>query len=69
MPIMIVVAMVAVVVVPIIAAVITTPIIMPVVWAAILLVRVRSPANVYLDLLVGLISICPLLRHHEKVLD
>jgi hypothetical protein len=68
-PITIVVAMVVVVIAPIIAAVVTTPIIAPVVGAAILLVEVRSPANIFLDLLVGLVSICPLLRHHEKVLD
>jgi hypothetical protein len=35
----------------------------------ILLVKVRNPANVFLDLLVGLISICPLLHHREKVLN
>jgi preprotein translocase subunit SecF len=69
MPITIVVTMVAVVVAPIITTIVMTSIIMPVVWVAILLVRVRSPANVFLDLLVGLISICPLLRHHGKVLD
>jgi hypothetical protein len=60
MPIMIVVAAVAVVVAPINAVVITT---------TILLVRSRSPANVFLDLLVGLVSICPLLCHCEQVLD
>jgi hypothetical protein len=60
MPIMIVVAAVAVVVAPINAVVITT---------TILLVRSRSPANVFLDLLVGLVSICPLLCHREQVLD
>jgi hypothetical protein len=54
---------------PIIAVVVTTPIIVPVVWAMILLVEAGSPANVFLDLLVGLISICPLLRHREKVLN
>jgi hypothetical protein len=58
-PITIIVATVAVVVAPIIAAVITMPIIAPVIWAAILLVRA---GNVFLDLLVDLISICPLLR-------
>jgi hypothetical protein len=68
-PITIVITVVAVVVAPIIAAVVTTPIIAPVVWAVILLVGVRNPANVFLDLLVGLISICPLLRHCEEVLD
>jgi hypothetical protein len=65
MAIMIVVAMVAVVVEPIIATVITTPIIASV-WVVILLVRARNPANVFLDLLVSLISICPLLHHCEK---
>jgi hypothetical protein len=68
-PIMIIIAVVMVIVVPIIAAIVMTPIIAPVVWAAIWLVRARSPANVFLDLLVGLISICPLLRHREKVLN
>jgi hypothetical protein len=64
-PITIVVAAIAVVVAAIIAAVIAKPII----GAAILLVRARSPANIFLALLVGLISIYPLLRHYEKVLD
>jgi hypothetical protein len=64
-----VIATVAVIVVPIVAAIVTTPIIAPVVGAAIWLVGAGSPANVLLDLLVGLISICPLLRHHEKVLN
>jgi hypothetical protein len=41
----------------------------PVVWAEILLGGARKPANIFLDLLVGLISICLLLRHYEKVLD
>jgi hypothetical protein len=67
-PIMIVVAMVVVVIALIIAAVIAMPIIMLVIWAAILQVR-GSPANVFLNLLVGLISICPLLRHREKALN
>jgi hypothetical protein len=49
--------------------VVTTSIITSVVWAAILLVRAGSPANVFLDLLVSLISICPLLHHREKVLN
>jgi hypothetical protein len=35
----------------------------------ILLVGLRSPANVFLDLLASLIRICPLLRHREQVLD
>jgi hypothetical protein len=58
-----------VIIAPIIAAVVTILIIASVVWAVILLVRAGSPANVILDLLAGLISICSLLRHHEKVLD
>jgi hypothetical protein len=37
----------------------------PRIWLA----KTRSPANVLLDLLVGLINICPLLRHREKVLN
>jgi hypothetical protein len=68
-PITIVIATVTVIVAPIVAAVITTPIIAPVVGAAIWLVGARSPTNVILDLLVGLISMCPLLRHREKVLN
>jgi hypothetical protein len=59
-PITIVVATVTVVVAPIIA---------PVIGAAIWLVGSRSPANIFLDLLVGLISVYPLLRHCEQVLD
>jgi hypothetical protein len=35
----------------------------------ILLFGSRSPANVFLDLLVSLISVYPLLRHREQVLD
>jgi hypothetical protein len=66
---MIFIVVVTVVIALIIAAIIRTPIIALIVWAAILLVRVGSPANVILDLLVGLISICPLLCHREKVLD
>jgi hypothetical protein len=66
---MIVVVAITVVVAPIIAVVITTPIITPVIGALILLVRPRSPTNIFLDLLVILINICPLLHHHEKVLD
>jgi hypothetical protein len=69
MPITIVVASVAVVIAPIITAVVTTPIIVPVVGAVMLLVGSRSPANIFLDLLVGLVSVCPLLRHREQVLD
>jgi hypothetical protein len=62
-PITIVVAAVAVVIAPIIVVVV------PIVEVAILLVRARNPANIFLDLLVGLVSICPLFRHCEKVLD
>jgi hypothetical protein len=64
-PITIVVAAVAVVIVPIITVVVAAPIIAPVVGAVILLVGSRSPANVFLDLWVGLVSVCPLLRHRE----
>jgi hypothetical protein len=45
------------------------PIITPVIKVVISLVRSRSPANVFPDLLVSLVSICPLLHHHEQVLD
>jgi ABC-type multidrug transport system permease subunit len=65
----IVIAAVTVVVVSIIAAIVTTLIITPVVGAVILLVGLRSPANVFIDLLVGLVSVCPLLHHREQVLD
>jgi hypothetical protein len=34
-----------------------------------LLIEAGSPSNIFLDLLVGLISICPLLCHHEKILN
>jgi hypothetical protein len=51
----------------IITTVVMTSIIAPVIEAVILLVRSRSLANVFLNLLVGLISICPLLRHREQV--
>jgi hypothetical protein len=64
-PIMIIIVVVAVIVAPII----TTPIIALVIGVAIWLVKARSPTNVLLDLLVGLMSICPLLRHREKVLN
>jgi hypothetical protein len=50
-------------------AVVVAPIIAPVIGAAILLVGSRSPANVFLDLLVSLVSVCPLLHHREQVLD
>jgi hypothetical protein len=69
MLITIVVAAVVDVVAPIITAVVKTLIIVPVMGTTILLVGARSLANIFLDLLVGLISICPLLHHHEKVLD
>jgi hypothetical protein len=49
----------------IIVAVIAAPIIAPIVGAVILPVRARSPANVFLDLLIGFNSVCPLLCHHE----
>jgi hypothetical protein len=65
MSITIIVATVTVIVVPIIAA----PIITLVIGAAILLVGSRSPANVFLDLLVSLISVCLLLCLRELVLD
>jgi hypothetical protein len=65
----IVIVVVAVIVASIVAAVVTTPIIAPVVRAVIWLVEAGSLANVLLDLLVGLISICPLLHHREKVLN
>jgi hypothetical protein len=68
-PIMIIIAAIMVIIALIITAVVTMPIIAPVIWAVIWLVRAGSPANVFLDLLVGLISICPLLRHCEKVLN
>jgi hypothetical protein len=60
-PITIVIAAVTVIIAPIIETVVTTPII----WAAILLVGAGSLADIFLDLLVGLISICPLLHHRE----
>jgi hypothetical protein len=68
-PIKIVVTAVAVVIAPIVAVVIMAPIIAPVIGAAILLVGSRNPANVFLDLLVSLVSVCPLLRHRQQVLD
>jgi hypothetical protein len=61
-----------IVVVPIIAAVIAVTISTPAVRAATIIVAVitaRSPANVFLDLLISLVSVCPLLRHREQVLD
>jgi hypothetical protein len=68
-PITIVIVVVVVIVASIVTVVVTTPIIVSVVGTAIWLVEAGSPANVLLDLLVGLISICPLLHHHEKVLN
>jgi vacuolar-type H+-ATPase subunit I/STV1 len=68
-PITIVVAVVAIVVASIIMAVVVAPIIVPVIRAVILLVKSRSLANVFLDLLVGLVSFCPLLCHREQFLD
>jgi hypothetical protein len=68
-PITIVVVVVAVVIVPIIMVIVTMPIIALVIGEAILLVEARSPANIFLDLLVGLVSICLLLCHREKVLN
>jgi ABC-type phosphate/phosphonate transport system permease subunit len=64
MLITIVIAAVAVVV----AAIIVAPIIALVVGAVILLVGARSPTNIFLDLLVSLVSVCPLLCHREQVL-
>jgi hypothetical protein len=61
MPITIIIAAVVVVV----AAIIAAPIIALVVGAVILLVGARSLANIFLDLLVSLVSVCPLLRHRE----
>jgi hypothetical protein len=63
-PVAVVIAAIAVIVVPIIVA----PLITPVVVAAILLVRMRGSLDILLDLLVGLVSICPLFCHHE-ILD
>jgi hypothetical protein len=60
---------VVVIIAPIIAAVISAPLVTPVVVAVILLVRTRSSPDILLDLLVGLIRICSLFRHHEQVLD
>jgi hypothetical protein len=68
-PITIVIAAVMVIIALIVAVVVTTPIIVLVIGAAIWLVRARSSTNILLDLLVSLISICPLLRHREKVLN
>jgi hypothetical protein len=64
-PVAIVIAAVTVIVMPIIVAVIVTPLITSVVVAVILLVETRSLPDILLDLLVGLVSICPLFHHHE----
>jgi ABC-type multidrug transport system permease subunit len=58
-----------VVIVLIIATVIAALIIVSVIGAAILLAGLRSPTNVFLDMLVSLVSVCPLLHHREQVLD
>jgi hypothetical protein len=64
-PITIIVAVVMIVIALIILAVIVGPIITLVIGAVILLVELRSLANVFLDLLVDLVSVCPLLCHRE----
>jgi hypothetical protein len=56
---------VTVVIALIIVVVVVAPIITPVIGAVILLVELRSLANVFLDLLVDLVSVSPLLRHRE----
>jgi hypothetical protein len=48
--------------------VIIVPLITPVIVAAVRLVRTRSSLDI-LDLLVSLVSICPLFHHHEQVLN
>jgi hypothetical protein len=68
-PVADVIAAVVVIVAPIIAVVISALLVTPVVVAVILLVEMRSLPDILLDLLVGVISICPLFRHHEQVLD
>jgi hypothetical protein len=67
--VVVVIVAVEVIIAPINAAVIVALLIMPVVIAAILLVRTRSSSNILLDLLVALVSICPLFCHLEQVLD
>jgi hypothetical protein len=57
----VVIAAVAVIVVPIIAVVISALLVTPVIVAVILLDGMRSSPDILLDLLVGLVSICPLL--------
>jgi hypothetical protein len=60
-PVTVVIATVMVIVAPIIVT--------SVVVVAIFLVGPRSSPNILLDLLVDLVSICLLFRHHEQVLD
>jgi hypothetical protein len=67
--VMVVIAAVVVIVALIIAAVIAAPLITPVIIAVVRLVRMRSSPNILLDLLVSVVSICPLFRHLEQVLD
>jgi hypothetical protein len=64
-PITIVAAPITIVVASIIVAIVAVSIITPIIRAAILLVGARSLTNIFLDLLIGLVSICPLLCHHE----
>lgn len=64
-----IVAAVAVVVAPIIMAVVLVPFVTSVIVVVALLVRMRGLPDVCLDLLVSLISICPLLGHAEQILD
>jgi hypothetical protein len=68
-PLTIIIVAVAVVIALIITTVIATLIIVPVIGAASLLVGSRSLANVFLDMLVSLVSVRPLLHHREQVLD
>jgi hypothetical protein len=65
----VVIAAVTIIVVLIIMVVVAALLITLVIVAAILLVGTRSSLDILLDLLVGLVSICPLFHHHEKVLD
>jgi hypothetical protein len=65
----VIIAVVTVTITPIIAVVIVAPLITPVVVAVILLVEMRGSPDILRDLLVGLVSICPLFHHHEQVLD
>jgi hypothetical protein len=68
-PVAVVIAAVTVIIAPIIATVIVAPLIMLIVVAAVQLVITRSSPGILLDLLVSLVSMCPLFCHHEKVLD